>query len=283
MSVSSVGNHPFAGTIMELPGAKTHRGHQCSCIGTADVSPGTDDAGNGSIIRSEGRDDHLEQAEYHDRHGGGFGYGHFAMGMGHIIHGQMRAARRAVASEQIGAAAADLTVKMAEVIGAAGQPAGLDAAQKDFTAAVQDVVERFDSGEIGRRRALAGFRAAFEDLVGAVRSGSNGDKSAVDEAVAVEADAEGVNATADGAAETDAKDVADAGGSLVENIGQVFNSFMQGLRSDLAALTGMRTFMSPENRDRVFGAFAGLYRELAGLDGREAEVRAATPGVDQLA
>jgi hypothetical protein len=204
------------------------------------------------------------------------------MGIGHFINEQMRDARREVAGEQIGEAAADLTTKVAEVIGTAGQTEGLGLAQENFAAAVQDVVDRFDSGEIGRRRAMAGFRAAFEDLVDAVRTGSAGDKPVVEEAVPAEMDAEDAGAVTPVEPEAVAGESSNMGGPLVENLGQVFDSFMQGLRSDFAALGGVRSFMSPENRDKILETFVSLYRELAGLDTGEADAGAESAGVDQL-
>ena len=58
---------------------------------------------------------------------------------------------------------------------------------------------------------------------------------------------------------------------------------MQGLRSDFAALGGIRSFMSAENRDMIRETFVGLYRELAGLNAGEADVDTEAAGVDQLA
>ena len=174
MSISSVGNHPYTGAVMDLPATKERHVHRLNSEAIAAEPSVKANAGDESVTRAE-RHDHHGHDRHHGHHGNrghGFGFGRYGMGMGHAIHEQMRAARREVASEQVGEAVADLTTKVAEVIGAAGQLDGMDTAQENFTAAVQDVVDRFDSGEIGRRGAMAGFRAAFEDLADAVRSGS---------------------------------------------------------------------------------------------------------------
>lgn len=293
MSISSVGSYPYAGASMELLAAKGRQGHRCNCEeGVNDRSVKADNVdGEESVSRTE-KGDHHGHERHHGHHGHGFGFGRFGMGMGHFIHEQMRTARREVAGEQLGEAATELTAKVAEVIDAAGQQDGLDAAQEAFSAAIQDVIERFDSGEIDRRRAMAGFRAAFEDLVDAVRTGDTGETPVsdgeatiangglpVDMAGEVTEDAGVVKAAE---AEVPAGEAAEEGGNLVENLGQVFNAFMQGLRSDFAALGGMRSFMSPENRDRILETFMGLYRELAGLDAGDADVKAESAGVDQL-
>lgn len=224
---------------------------------------------------------------HHGHHGHGFG--RFAMGMGNFIQDQMRAARREVASEQIGSAVAELSAQVSEVLGSAGQQDGLQAAQEGFSAALQDVVDRFDSGEIGRRRAMAGFRDAFEQFVSAVKSGASGEAPVAEtsaaasdsaEAAAVSTDAESV-ADADAGVDADADGDSVAGGSLVASLGQAFNTFVQTLRSDFEALGSMRSFLSAENRDKIHETFVNMYRELAGLDGAAAD--AVPAGVDQLA
>ena len=280
MSISSVGNHPsYAGTLMELPVAKGRHGHRCSCGETAVEPAGNVGTGEETATRAE-RHVHHGHGKHHGHRGQGFGFGRF--GMEHLIHEQIRAARREVASEQIGDAVADLTTKVAELVGAAGQGEGLDAAQENFAAAVQDVVDRFDSGDIGRRRAMAGFRAAFEDLVDTVRTGSAEEKPVAESEVPAEIDAGNISTVSAGEAGEVAGESPDEGGSLVENLGQLFNSFMEGLRSDLATLGGMRSFMSADNRDKIHETFVDLYRELAGLDAGEAGV-VADKAVDQLA
>jgi hypothetical protein len=266
---------------MEFSAARGRHGLQQRGADVTTVPPGSAETRPDFVDRGEGHDHH-RHAGHQDHHGNGFGHGHFAMGMGRFIHEQMRAARHDITGEQIGEAVADLTARVGEVIGAAEQTPGIAVAQENFTAAIQDVVERFDGGEIGRRRAMAGFRAAFEDLVSAVRPESEDTEPAVDEVVAVEAGAGGVNTAAVGEAGLPATDETGGGGSLVENLGQVFNSFMTGLRSDLAALPGMRTFMSTENRDKLFQTFVDLYRELAAGDATESGAASDPSGIDQL-
>ncbi|MGB5538623.1 MAG: hypothetical protein WBO37_00845 [Gammaproteobacteria bacterium] len=262
---------------MDLPAAKGRHAHRMNSEAVA-AEPS---------VRANADDESVTRAEKHDHHGHrghGFGFGRYGMGMGHAIHEQMRAARREVASEQVAEAVADLTTKVAEVIGAAGQLDGMDTAQENFTAAVQDVVDRFDSGEIGRRSAMAGFRAAFEDLADAVRSGSADDAPVAEDDMPVDILAVDASVVSAGAADPDAGGATDGGsGSLVESLGQVFNTFMQGLRSDFAALGGMRSFLSSENRDMIRETFVDLYRELAGLNAGEADVEKEAADVDQLA
>ncbi len=282
MHVSSVGSQQYSGAMMELPATRCHQGNRCSCEGEVAASSSKLETGGESNTRAE-RQEHHGHREHHGHHGGRFGHGNFAMGMGRYINEQMHAARREVVGEQIGAAVSELTSKVAEVIGASGQQEGLDAVQEQFTAALQDVVDRFDNGEIGRRRAMAGFRAAYEDLVDAVRADSASQVPVADAEIAAETDAAGVGSQPASEAEPLAEDP--AGGSsvsLVENLGQVFNSFMQGLRSDFSALGGMQAFMSPENRDKILETFVGLYRELAGLNAVETKTGAESTGIDQL-
>ncbi|HUT40060.1 MAG TPA: hypothetical protein VM011_01860 [Gammaproteobacteria bacterium] len=265
---------------MDLPAAKGRHVHRLNSEAVAAEPTVKANADDESVTRAE-RHDHHGHDKHHGHRGHGFGFGRYGMGMGHAIHEQMRAARREVASEQVGEAVADLTTKVAEVIGAAGQLDGLDAAQENFTAAVQDVVDRFESGEIGRRSAMAGFRAAFEDLADVVRSGSADDTPVAENELSIEINA--VPADGGDLVAGEATDEESGSGSLVENLGQVFNSFMQGLRSDFTALGGMRSFLSAENRDMIRETFVGLYRELAGLNAGGADVDTEAAGVDQLA
>ena len=268
---------------MDLPAAKGRHAHRMNSEAVAAEPSVRAHADDESVTRAE-KHDHHGHDRHHGHRGHGFGFGRYGMGMGHAIHEQMRAARREVASEQVGEAVADLTTKVAEVIGAAGQLDGMDTAQENFTAAVQDVVDRFDSGEIGRRSAMAGFRAAFEDLADAVRSGSADDAPVAEDDVPVDILAVDASVVSAGAADPVAGEATDGdSGSLVESLGQVFNTFMQGLRSDFAALGGMRSFLSAENRDMIRETFVDLYRELAGLNAGTAGVEKEAAGVDQLA
>ncbi len=281
MSISSVGDHTYTGVMPAFSRPSDHRGQSCRCEEVTAASPGTVETSDVPAGRGE--------VHAHNRHEGhhgshyGSGYGHFAMGMGRFMREQIQAARREVAGEQIGAAVADLTAQVAGVIGDAGQSPELVAAQESFSTALQGVVDQFDSGDIGRHRAMAGFRAAFEGLVSATRPATEGDTPAVSEVVAGGPDTGVVNSAPAGAADQVAADDSSTGVTLVENLGNVFNSFMQGLRTDLAALDGMRTIMSPENRDRVFNAFVDLYRELAGAGTQQSETPADAEVIDQVA
>jgi len=283
MGISSVGNHSYTGAMPAFSRTAVHRAQGCSCEDGTAASPGTVETGDVRAGRGEGHGHHRHLG-HRSSHDGGSGYGHFAMGMGRFFREQMQAARREVTGEKIDAAVADLTAQVAGVIEDAGQSPDLAAAQESFSAAVQDVVDHFDSGDIGRRRAMAGFHAAFEDLVSAIRPSSEGDASAVNAAdVAGAADTGVADPVPAVAAVAVAADGTGPGISLVDSLGDVFNSFLKGLRSDLAALDGMRTIMSPENRATVVKAFVDLYRELAGADAQQPGSSAAADGIDQLA
>jgi len=294
--------------IREQAGAGVRHVNQCQCDETAEASSGRTSGVAEGAARDEQVDRHHHRG-HHGHFGDGSGYGPFPMGLGRFIGGQLRAARREVAGEQMTEAVAGLTTKVAEVIGAAGQPSGLDAAQESFTSALQNVVDRFESGDIGRRGALDGFRAVFEDLVSAVRTGPENAAPAAGEAATAAATAgdvtdetdTGTEATAGDAAEevdtateaaaqpaatTDTEvsvaQAAGTGGTLVENLGQAFNSFLQGLKSDFSLLGGMRSVMSPDNRDMIYQAFVDLYRELADQNGQTADPTADPAGIDQM-
>lgn len=283
MNISSVGQYAYAGVAMDAPVTKGHHGSRCGCDGEVAASAVSSGSPESREVRGESAEHaqrhHHGHGEGHGRHGHGFGFGHYAKGMGNYIAEQLRAARREVIGEQIGEAAAGLTEEVAGLIGASGQQDGLAAAQEAFNTAIQDTVERFSAGEIGRRRTMEEFSSAYGELVKAVSAAPAGDVAEAGEsAEAVAADADDTT----GQADATAADAATANGSLAQSLGGVFNDFMQGLRSDFADAPGIRELMSPENRGRILEAFVGLYRELSGADNGVADAPAASGTVDQL-
>lgn len=274
MNISSVGQHAYAGVVRDAPVSKGHQGSHCGCDGGVAAPPESREVRGESPERADRH--HHGHGEGHERHGNGFGFGHYARGMDHFIQEQLRAARREVAGEQVAEAAAGLTGDVAGLIEASGRQDGLAAAQETFNTAIQDAVERFNSGEIGRHRTMAEFRAAYETLAEAVRAAP---AEVMPDPETPAADAASVDTTADTAENPVAE-----GNALEQSLGQVFSDFMQGLRTDFAAATGMREFMSPENRSRILETFVELYRELAGADSTGTGDGATASGtVDQLA
>ncbi|MEZ5542589.1 MAG: hypothetical protein R3F42_11165 [Pseudomonadota bacterium] len=311
MSISSVGNQSIANTVMDRPVRQSSQVQRCNCDDEATESSVRGGADEDTSIHYRGPHHGPEFRHEHghgERHGhGGHGFGRFAMGMGSFLQDQMRAARREVIGEQIGSAVADLSSQVSDVLAATGQQEGVQAAQQRFEAAIQDVVDRYDNGEIGRRGAMAGFSDAYDELVNAVKTGipvaepdATGAADAAAAAPAADTAAVAAAVTEPGAetagtdpaatvdavpaSATDAAGGADTGTSVVENLGQAFNSFLQTLRSDFEALGGMRTLFSPENRDMIRETFVNMYRELAGLDTAATTAAAAdTNSVDQMA
>jgi hypothetical protein len=198
------------------------------------------------------------------------------------IQEQRHAAHRQVSGEQIAESVNGLSTQVSGVIADAGMQDELGAVQERFNQSMLDAADRLDSAEIDRARAMADFRAAFEALLDAVRTGPSDETATVEASAPVDFGGAAAGAPPAGEAEDLAGETPAAGGSLAESLGQVFNAFLEELRQDFRAGGDTYSVLSPGNRASMLDTLVDRYRELAGLDSSQRQGAAGTTGIDQL-
>jgi hypothetical protein len=281
MIINPVGTPSVTGAVTAPLAGKAHHARRCGCESGTRESAAATETKDDTVARTEGHQHDTGQG--HERHGRGFGLGHFAPDVKSYIQEQRHAAYRQISGEQIAEAVNGLSTQVSGVIAGAGVQEELGAAQERFNQTMQDVVGRLDSGEIDRTRAMDGFRAAFEALVDAVRTGSADESATVEAAGSVDASGAEAGTLPAGDGTDPAGETAAAGGSLVDSLGQAFNAFMEDLRPDFMTGGSMHSAPSPENRASMLEALVSRYRELAGLDSSPLQGAAETADIDQLA
>lgn len=207
--------------------------------------------------------------------------GHFkgvaAVRLGINFHEQLSGLDRESARTRVEAAAASLDEQMAGALEAYPEDASeaqvqlASEAQETFSHAIRTAVEGFRSGDSGQDDALAGMQTAFDDMLTALEASfattdpATEDSAADDTADALiaatnEAGGGGQAATGDVVEDTVA-----GTDEYLATLGQVFNSFLEGLQSDMDAINAIPEITPPKGNGAAFDKFMAMYREIAGV------------------
>ena len=199
------------------------------------------------------------------------------------------------ARTRVEAAVADLDEQMAGALEAYPDDASeapvqlASEARETFSLAIRTAVEEFRSGGSSQDDTLAGMQAAFDDMLTTLKA-SIATTDPVKEDSAVDDTADGLLAATsetDGAGQATTGDIAEevvAGADeYLATIGQVFNSFLEGLQSDMNAVNAIPEFTDPNGNSNAFDKFMAMYREIVGIATPvDTDTQLAT-GIDQQA
>jgi hypothetical protein len=263
MNVSAVG-HP-----LHYASAAGHRGGSNQVNNPPAVVETADDATASSETRAV--------SAHHDGPKGVVGLlqaGHFkgvaAVRLSINFHEQLSGLNREAARIRVEEAAASMDEQMAGALAAYPEDASaqqlqlVTEAQETFALAIHSAVQGFKSGESSQDDALAGMQTAFDDLMLALQASF----AATDQTADAAADEQGtadITATLIAAADEAAAvpDAAPAGAAgYLASIGQVFNSLMEGLRSDMDTGKAIPQFTAPQGNGVAFEKFMAMYREI---------------------
>ena len=164
-------------------------------------------------------------------------------------------------------------------------------ARETFSHGIHTAVAGFNNGETGRDGALTGMQAAFDDLMLALEAAfAVADEQAAEGEsgtliAATDAADEALQAMTVGVVEASAEvlDAAPAGTvEYLATIGQVFNSLMEELQSEMSAISAIPEFTTPKGNGAAFEKFMAIYRDLAGVEKSDDVSVTPEAGVDAM-
>jgi len=286
MNVSSVGNsHHYAP-------AAGHRGSSSQPSNSHAAVEATEDPTASSETEAVSRQ--------HDGPKGVVGLlqsGHFkgvaAVRLSINFHEQLSGLNRESAHTRVEAAAASLDEQMAGALEAYPEDASeaqvqlAAEARETFSHAIRTAVEGFRSGDSSQDDALAGMQTAFDDMLTALEASfvttdpATEDSAADDTAEALIAatnEAGGGGQAMTGDVVEDAVAGAD---EYLATLGRVFNSFLEGLQSDMDAVNAIPEFTAPKGNGAAFDKFMAMYREIVGITSPVDSGTQLAAGIDQ--
>jgi hypothetical protein len=223
--------------------------------------------------------------------------GHFkgvaAVRLGINFHEQLSGLDRESARTRVEAAAASLDEQMAGALEAYPEDASeaqvqlASEAQETFSLAIRAAVEGFRSGDSGQDDALAGMQTAFDDMLTVLEASfATTDPATEDSAADDTADAliAATNEAGGGGQATTGDVVEDAVAGTDEylaTLGQVFNSFLEGLQSGMDAINAIPKFTPPKGNGAAFDKFIAMYREIVGITSPVDTGTQLAAGIDQ--
>ena len=296
MTISSVGHHQYA----HAPEQRGSRGNQ--------VSTTAIDASLSTAVETADHETNSKNTEATSRHHDGpkgvlglLQSGHFkgvaAVRLSINFHEQLSGLNQATAQTRLGAAARSLDEQVAGALEVYPQGASEEQVQlvtevrETFSHAIHAAVAGFNNGETGQDGALTGMQAAFDDLMLALEAAFavTDEQAAEGEAstllAATDAADEALQATTVGVVEASAEvpDAAPAGTvEYLATIGQVFNSWMEELQSEMSAISAIPEFTAPKGNGAAFEKFMAIYRDLAGVEMSDDVSVAPEAGVDAM-